>query len=856
MNDTRRLLAMATMGLLLLSVESNAAVFQVADSAGLQSALDSARTNGEDDEIRLTYGTYAASGPFAYGTASNDNHTVLLSGGWAPNVPGLQIDAPDLTKLDGGGQNPVLQIKADAAGVNITFKIANLTIQNGYARSGDVSGAGIESYSGTAGQGSIQLEVRNCIFQNNVAANNKAGGAIYSTGALEVHDSRFLSNSAYNGGALFVTFDPDASQSAAPIVSNSHFEDNFNYGNQGSTIWHNVALQVRNCTFKGRSDGVSSSGNGSAIWGNNGSHLNIANSVFSDISIKYWGAAIQAWYSDMDVTNCLFANNHSGVGAGGNGYGAIALLSTPDHPVNITNSTFTGNTDSSSYSGAIHNRGGTVNLNNCIFWDNGGDTGVYNESGSTTMRYCLHGGGSMYGVTDDGTSFFANPLFISDDVFRLGPDSPCIDAGSNDLVPADAVDVDDDGDRAEPTPLDVQGKARFRDDPYTPDAGAGTAPIVDIGAYEYQQTARFGAVDGKKNVTLTLKDTSNNDVVFALSGSGFGVVDPSDPTFELIEIYNMNDDAEKAAFAISTKAKAGSSAGSVLVYAPIKSIKASNIDLKGKMKIGAAAMGSKAAATIAFDEADGLDVESDMPIKSITAFGWYGSLTSPSVGKIVIKGDEKSGKWGGLDIDVNADVVGTVKVAGELGGSWDCRSVKSVAALETDDFYLTLSQPPDPKLLALGKLTVKQAFAWSRIDAAGNIGAVSVGEMRHSSCFAGVAGASDVEGLNGMADGVLDLPAAGPSTFAEAATIKSVAIKGIKGESENLVVNSNIAAENILGIALLHPEYGNGGVAFGVAAGYIKALKVKDASGSLAFKNLDTAADAPPLTGDMVIRLY
>jgi hypothetical protein len=55
---------------------------------------------------------------------------------------------------------------------------------------------------------------------------------------------------------------------------------------------------------------------------------------------------------------------------------------------------------------------------------------------------------------------------------RLRSGSPCIDAGSNAALPVDAV-------------TDVDGNPRFLDDPDTPDTGAGTPPIVDMGAYEF-----------------------------------------------------------------------------------------------------------------------------------------------------------------------------------------------------------------------------------------------------------------------------------------------------------------------------------------------------------------------------------
>ena len=51
--------------------------------------------------------------------------------------------------------------------------------------------------------------------------------------------------------------------------------------------------------------------------------------------------------------------------------------------------------------------------------------------------------------------------------------SPCIDAGSNQEAPPGLVD-------------DMDGNSRFRDDPGAIDTGYGSAPIVDMGPYEFQ----------------------------------------------------------------------------------------------------------------------------------------------------------------------------------------------------------------------------------------------------------------------------------------------------------------------------------------------------------------------------------
>ena len=73
---------------------------------------------------------------------------------------------------------------------------------------------------------------------------------------------------------------------------------------------------------------------------------------------------------------------------------------------------------------------------------------------------------------------------------RLRVDSPAIDAGDNNLLPADTADLDGDGDTSEPIPLDFAGNSRI--DRWT----------VDIGACEHRfvfgdlnRDGRVGAAD-------------------------------------------------------------------------------------------------------------------------------------------------------------------------------------------------------------------------------------------------------------------------------------------------------------------------------------------------------------------------
>jgi hypothetical protein len=77
-----------------------------------------------------------------------------------------------------------------------------------------------------------------------------------------------------------------------------------------------------------------------------------------------------------------------------------------------------------------------------------------------------------------------NPATFGDNDYTLAIASPCIDAGDNNLIAADFLDIDGDGNVSEPTPLDLLLNPRRVDVPSAPITGNGTSPLVDIGSYE------------------------------------------------------------------------------------------------------------------------------------------------------------------------------------------------------------------------------------------------------------------------------------------------------------------------------------------------------------------------------------
>ena len=119
--------------------------------------------------------------------------------------------------------------------------------------------------------------------------------------------------------------------------------------------------------------------------------------------------------------------------------------------------------------------------------------GLRCSQGTPTLRFnCVYGNASYdYSGIADPTGTYGNisvnPLFVrnpgpgadgtwgtEDDPgdLHLSVRSLCIDAGENKAVPAGIL-------------TDRDGSSRFFNDLATPDTGLGTAPIVDMGAYEF-----------------------------------------------------------------------------------------------------------------------------------------------------------------------------------------------------------------------------------------------------------------------------------------------------------------------------------------------------------------------------------
>ena len=234
---------------------------------------------------------------------------------------------------------------------------------------------------------------------------------------------------------------------------------------------------LTNCTFTANY----SVGYGGGLSNYADSSPTLTNCTFTANSAFVGGGLNNYLRSSPRLTNCTFTANSADHEGGG-------LYNYADSSPTLTNCTFTAN-NSTGYGGGIYNASSCSTLINCILWANTAahNSQVYNSS---IVTYCdIESGdiGTGYDFDPQFGNFIADPQFVrnpspgldgvwgtADDDYgdlRLLPTSPCIDAGKNAAVPVDAT-------------IDLAGNPRFADVPVIADSGLGTAPIVDIGAYE------------------------------------------------------------------------------------------------------------------------------------------------------------------------------------------------------------------------------------------------------------------------------------------------------------------------------------------------------------------------------------
>lgn len=295
-------------------------------------------------------------------------------------------------------------------------------------------------------------------------------------------------------------------------MENSVFEDNVASTFGGALSSHaRTSIVTSRFTRNAALDGAAiAGGDGDAIPG--GDVTNVANSRFEDNGAADSRSVI--WNkSYFAMTGSLVAGNH--LAAAGS---SLMYFHQDTSVAELRNVTIAGN----SVQGALFAwSSSNVQVRNSIVWDN-----QYGSIGNVSpLRSILPGAGAVNGCFDQP------PGFVGPADYHLDAGSPAIDAGDNS--------------NGWPGP-DLDGNLRPLDDTGVVDTGAGNAPIVDIGAYEYQThsvaagirvTPTSGLVTtetgGTATFSIVLARYPKADVTLALSSSDAteGAVFPTSLTF-------------------------------------------------------------------------------------------------------------------------------------------------------------------------------------------------------------------------------------------------------------------------------------------------------------------------------------
>jgi len=269
-------------------------------------------------------------------------------------------------------------------------------------------------------------------------------------------NSNGTNNANRGGGILAITCDP--------VVRNCHFIDNRSTFGGGAGYINGGSPTFIGCTFEANLGGSF----GGAFDIATASNVIFDRCIFKDNSAVRAGALEVFASNGVRVTNSLFVGNTS---TGGGGGGGIWIGSGSNTVVD--GCTIVENSSLSNVSGGIRVDTANPTITNTILWDNEGPGGAQGPANQVTLSAnvtysTIEGGLAGVGNID------ADPQFMDAAAgdYRLSLASPGIDGGSNAAVPAGIT-------------LDLASNPRFADEATIADLGAGTAPIVDMGAYEF-----------------------------------------------------------------------------------------------------------------------------------------------------------------------------------------------------------------------------------------------------------------------------------------------------------------------------------------------------------------------------------
>jgi hypothetical protein len=146
-----------------------AAIF-CADTAGeIAAAMDAAKDNGEDDEIRIVAGNYPLNEPLRLGNVETEPLALAISGRW--NTDCSDPSAGGASTLNGQGEHQLLALSLDA---QADVSISDLAFVNGFAAFD--AGGGVLDLVGARNVAIERVQVYGNLLENGEAPLHVDGG--------------------------------------------------------------------------------------------------------------------------------------------------------------------------------------------------------------------------------------------------------------------------------------------------------------------------------------------------------------------------------------------------------------------------------------------------------------------------------------------------------------------------------------------------------------------------------------------------------------------------------------------------------------------------------------------------------
>ncbi|TWT45977.1 hypothetical protein RAS1_24130 [Phycisphaerae bacterium RAS1] len=409
------------------------------------------------------------------------NGVVIVASGVYAGPGNRTVDLSNVTEVRSATLNPADCI-IDVGDLQPAFRVSASTPT---IRGMTIRNAGVGVFE--VGTGGIPA-VRDCIIEN------CSSGVVLNRGLVEDCMIRSCSSGVSYGFSGSHPFEVRrcvvADCSGLGIEGAAIVEDCIVARNGFNGIFN--AQQVRRCVVENnRAGGIVSAG------------------FAEDSTIRNNRSATGAGVSNTTCYRCVIQGNVADLAGGGAWESTLLDCVVSDNVAlrgggiagtgSLINCTVVGNT-AVYLGGGVSVESGSVEVMNCILWDNvsslGSQAAIYG-TGALWVAYSDVESGQSGVFTDSGALYWGlgnvdtEPQFADAEAgdYRLAAMSPCIDAAYNYAVYSTT---------------DILGNPRLVDDPNTVDSGFGPPPLADLGAYEFQPTDTYvlgdADCDGVANV--------------------------------------------------------------------------------------------------------------------------------------------------------------------------------------------------------------------------------------------------------------------------------------------------------------------------------------------------------------------